>query len=94
MVILNANSSKIEALYMYNINIHSDDFFYLFLSTLNSALASFFLLALVFMDIQNSTANSSTNFLFIKVGNLRKINTDMKFSHKIDKNSILISFTS
>ena len=61
-------------------------FFYLFLSTLNSALASFFLLALVFIDIQNSTANSSTNFLFIKVGNLRKINNNMKFSHKIDKN--------
>ena len=68
-------------------------FFYLFLSTLNSALASFFLLALVFIDIQNSTANSSTNFLFIKVGNLRKINNNMKFSHKIDKNlfSILIN---
>ena len=71
------NSSKIEALYMYSINVHSDN--YLFLSTLNSALASFFLLALVFIDIQNSTANSSTNFLFIKVGNLRKINTNMKF---------------
>ena len=76
MVILNANSSKIET--QYNINVHSDNFFYLFLSTLNSALASFFLLAFVFMDIQNSTANSSTNFLFIKVGNLRKINTNVK----------------
>ena len=43
---------------------------HLFLSTLKSARASFLRLALVFILMQNSTAKSSTNFLFISRGSL------------------------
>ena len=47
---------------------------HLFFSTLKRVLASFLRLSLVFMLIQNSTANSSTNFLFINRRSLMKIN--------------------
>lgn len=43
----------------------------LFLSTLKSALAKRDLFPLKFMDMQNSTANSSTNLRFIKFGSLQ-----------------------
>lgn len=45
---------------------------HLFFSTLKRALASFRLFSLVFRLIQNSTAKSSTNFLFMSLGSLQK----------------------
>lgn len=45
---------------------------HLFFSTLKRALASFRLFSLVFKLMQNSTANSSTNFLFISLGSLQE----------------------